>query len=146
MPHVSLQGKVVQKLLAFVNRMVAIAQLTHLHLTIPSSGTTTEPVRPECFPIVPLIRKSDGSYRVSFAAHREVIGSPPNLSSPGEELDSPDQLLPNDTLHHDRDAVMIAPPTYVLFPSVNHFGRAVVAASISFLAGLSGICSDHATG
>ena len=87
MPHayVSLRGKVIQNLLVFVH------QLTHLHLTILLSGSTTEPVPPECFPIVPLKCRSVGSPRVSFAAHVEVIGSPPNISSPGEELDYPDQ-------------------------------------------------------
>ena len=120
MPHVSLT-KVIQNLLAFVHRVMVITQLTHLHLTIPSSGSTTEPVPLECFLIVPLRRRSDGPPRVSFAVHLEVIRSPLNLSSLGEQLDPPDQSLQEDTLHHDRVAVMIAPPTYVLFPSVDPF-------------------------
>ena len=94
MPHVSLQGKVIRNLITFVHRTMAIAQLTRLHLTIPSSGMTTEPVPPDCFPIVPLTRKPAGPNKVSFAADVEVIGSPPNLSSPEEEPDSPDQSLP----------------------------------------------------
>ena len=54
MPHVSLWGGVLRKLYTFVHRTMAITQLTHLHLTIPSSGTTTGLVPRDCFPIVPL--------------------------------------------------------------------------------------------
>ena len=95
MPHVSLRGKVVGNLITFVNRALAIAQLTHLHLTIPSSGTTTEPVPLDCVPVVPLPRKPVKPVKVSFAEDMEVIGSPPTFPSPGEEPDSPDRSLPN---------------------------------------------------
>ena len=81
MPHVSLQGKVMAKLHAFVNRTMVVTQLTHLHLSIPSSGMTTEPMSPECFPVVPLPRKSP---KVSFTSDVEVIESQPTLLSPGE--------------------------------------------------------------
>ena len=107
------------KVIAFVHRTMAITQLTHLYLTIPSSRTTTKPVPPDCFPIFPLTCKPDGPNKVSFAADVEVIGSPPNISSAGEELDFPDQSLPDNALHHDQDVVTIAPPTYVLFPFVD---------------------------
>ena len=67
LPHPALQGRVIKKLLAFVNRIMAIAWLTHLHLSIPSSGTTSGPVPLECFPVVPLSQESAVSRRV-FAA------------------------------------------------------------------------------
>ena len=35
-----------------------ICCLTHLHLSIPSSGTTSGPVPPECFLVVPLAKES----------------------------------------------------------------------------------------
>ena len=105
-----LRGKVVRNLITFVHRVMAIAQLNHLHLTIPSSGTTTEPVPPDCFPVVPLPRKPVLPVKVSFAEDVEVIGSPPTLPSPGEEPDSPDRSLQNDVLNHDQDVFEIAPP------------------------------------
>ena len=48
MPHVSLRGKVISNLIGFVNRAMAVAKLTHLHLTIPSSESTTGPVKEGC--------------------------------------------------------------------------------------------------
>ena len=119
MPHVSLRGKVVRNFIMFVNRVMTISQLTHLHLSIPSSGTTSEPLPPDCFPVVPLPRKPIKSVKVSFAKDVEVIGSPPTLPSLGEEPDYPDQSLPNNVLNHDQDIFAIAPPTYVLFPFVD---------------------------
>ena len=41
LPHVSLMGMVISKLLAFTHRALAVVQLTALHLSIPSSGTTS---------------------------------------------------------------------------------------------------------
>ena len=40
LPHPALMDGVIKKLLGFVHWAMAIAQLTHLHLTIPSSGST----------------------------------------------------------------------------------------------------------
>ena len=57
LPHTALQGRVMKKLLAFVYRTMAIAQLTHLHLSILSSGKPSGPVPPECFPVVPFSRR-----------------------------------------------------------------------------------------
>ena len=92
MLHVSLWGKVITDLITFVNRAMALAQLTHLHLSVPSSGTTTGMVPPECFPVVPLPHKP---HRVSFASDVEVMVSPSTLLSPGVEPDSPDRPLPS---------------------------------------------------
>ena len=72
MPHVSLQGKVVASLIMFVHRAMAIAQLTHLHLAIPSSGTTTKPVPLECYLVVPLSRQPVWPVKVSFAEDVEI--------------------------------------------------------------------------
>ena len=43
--HVSLRGTVMRKLIAFVNQAMAVAQLTNLHLSVPSSGMTSTPNR-----------------------------------------------------------------------------------------------------
>ena len=53
-PHPALRGWVMNKLLALVSRAMAIAELTHLHITIPASGSAGEAVPEECFPTVPL--------------------------------------------------------------------------------------------
>ena len=100
MPHVCLQDGVIRKLLAFVHRPMAIAQLTHLHLTVPSSGTTSGLVHPDSFPglvhlaSVQLTQKPVGPNKVS-----------PPLSPPGEEPNSPGEAQdsPDDTSQHVRD-------------------------------------------
>ena len=123
MPHVSLWGKVISDRIVFVHRAMAVAQLTHLHLLVPSSGMTTGTVPPECFPVVPVPRKPRG---VSFASDVEVMLSTSTLPSPGAEPDSPDQPLPSQTAllssapdddsNHGQDVFVITPPAYVLFP------------------------------
>ena len=84
LPHPSLWGKVLGQLLGFVHRAMAIAQLTHLHLAIPSTGLTSEPVPLECYPTVPLTGRSDVSRRVSFARDISVIEFSPLLFSPAD--------------------------------------------------------------
>ena len=116
MPHVSLQDGVIRKLLEFVHRMMAITQLTHLHLTVPSSGTISGLVHPDTSPIVPLTRKPVGQNKVSFAENVEVIKPSPPLSPPGEEPNSPD-----DTSQNARDVITITPTIYELFPFVDPF-------------------------
>ena len=123
MPQVSLWGKVISDRIVFVHRAMAVAQLTHLHLLVPSSGMTTGTVPPECFPVVPVPRKPRG---VSFASDVEVMLSTSTLPSPGAEPDSPDQPLPSQTAllssapdddsNHGQDVFVITPPAYVLFP------------------------------
>ena len=92
MPHVSLRGKVITYLITFVNRAMAVAQLTHLHLSVSSSGMTTGMAPPECFPVVPLPHKP---HRVSVASDVEVMVTPSTLLSPGVEPECPDRPLPS---------------------------------------------------
>ena len=73
-PHPALRNGVIKKLLRFVHRAMAIAQLTHLHLTIPLSGSTSEPVPSECYPVVLLSWESTISrYVVCNVQSRSVI-------------------------------------------------------------------------
>ena len=72
---------------------MAIAQLTHLHLTVSSSGTTSGLVHPDAFPIVQLTRKLVGQNKVSLAENVEVFEPSPPLSPPGEEPNSPGETL-----------------------------------------------------
>ena len=102
--HPALRGEVLRQLLG-VNRAMAIAQLTHLHLTIPSSGTTSEPVPPECFLVVPLAKGSALSRRVSFARDVSIIDSSPLLFSPVEEPVSASVLPDTDLDTIERDDI-----------------------------------------
>ena len=49
-PHPALRGDVVPRLLSCVIRAMAIARLTHLRISIPSTGAPPGQVPPECFP------------------------------------------------------------------------------------------------
>ena len=63
-PHPALGGGgggVINKLLSLVDRAMAIAQLTHLHISVPASGSPPGAVPEECFPSVPLPRVSADS-------------------------------------------------------------------------------------
>ena len=95
---------------------MAIAQLTHLHLTIPSSGSTSELVPSDCYQVVPLSRSAI-SHRVSFARDAVVMESLPLLLSPAEEQESLTALTKRDTEPLDRDLIQFTQPAYVLFPN-----------------------------
>ena len=73
-PHLGLRGGgggVIDKLLSLVGRAMAIAQLTHLHISIPASGAVPE----DCFQSVSLSRMSAESRRVSFASAITILGA-----------------------------------------------------------------------
>ena len=58
-PHPALREGKITKLLSFINRAMVIAQLTHLRIAIPSSGTPPGEVPSDCFPktTVPAVTK-----------------------------------------------------------------------------------------
>ena len=80
-PHPALGGGrgVINHLIALVGRAVAIAQLTHLHISIPASGALPGEVPEECFPHGPLSRGPADPRRVSFASGVTVLGDEPTL-------------------------------------------------------------------
>ena len=61
---------------------MAIAQLTHLHISIPATGAPPE----ECLPHGPLSRGPVDPHRVSFASGVTVMGGDQTLEQ------SPDQI------------------------------------------------------
>ena len=76
----------------------------------------------ECFPVVPLPRKSR---RVSFFSDVEVMVSPSTFPSPGLYrillIDHYRQAsllpsVPDADSNHGQDVFVIVPPPYVLFP------------------------------
>ena len=81
-PHPVLREGVVRKWIDFVCRTMAIAQLTHLHLTIPASGLVVEPVPEKCYRLFRFPER-----RCSFAWEVAVIESVP-LCPADRETDS----------------------------------------------------------
>ena len=68
LPHPALREGRITKLISLVNRAMAIAQLTQLRITIPSSGNTSGEVPIDCFPRTDELDKIRMTKRVSFAA------------------------------------------------------------------------------
>ena len=114
-PHPVLREGVVRKLIDFVCRTMAIAQLTHLHLTIPASGSVVEPVPEECYPAVPLPRVPVSSRRVSFTWEVAVIESAP-LCPPDWETDSLIDPAVGGTASADQCLIQFHQPDYTMFP------------------------------
>ena len=94
---------------------MAIARLTHLHLTVPSSGSILEPVPGECYPVVPLPRELMISCRVSFAREVAIIESTPLSCSPAEAPDSLAAPSTGDPAPLDQVFIQFNQPHYMLF-------------------------------
>ena len=128
LPHVSQRGSVIRKLCAFVNQAMAVARLTSLHLSFPSSGMTPRPDQLVTDLVTPSPRKS---LRVSFASDVEVMVSTPFPLSWWKGPESPDLrppcrefLLPSDqgeVSDHGPAVFTIAAPAYVLFSFADPF-------------------------
>ena len=85
-PHPGLRDGVIPRLLSCVGQAMAIARLTHLRISIPSSGAPPGQVPAECFPGETAPVTQPRRRRVSFADGVTVLG----------EEDSPEcsQLVP----------------------------------------------------
>ena len=66
-PHPALRDGVIPRLLSCVCRAMAIARLTHLRISIPSSGAPPGQVPAECFPEETTPVSQSRRRRVSFA-------------------------------------------------------------------------------
>ena len=86
-PHPALRGGVLPRLLSFVGWAMAIAQLTHLHISIPASGAAPGQVPEQCFPCGMPSRGLTDPRRVSFASDVTVLGGEPPVEK------SPDILI-----------------------------------------------------
>ena len=86
-PHPALQDGVVARLLSCVCRAMAIAQLTHLRISIPSSGAPPGQVPAECFPGAPMCGHRAVTI-LSFADGVTILGDAesPGCSPKGELL------------------------------------------------------------
>ena len=82
-PHPGLRAGVIPRLLSFVCRAMAIAQLTHLKISIPASGAPPGLVPADCFPGGVPSQDLRSSRRMSFAEEVTVLGdAPPPACSP----------------------------------------------------------------
>ena len=93
-PHPALCEGKITKLLSFVNRAMVIAQLTHLRIVIPSSGTPPGEVPSDCFPEITAPAVMKKGRRVAFS---------PVIQSTMEEVD----LLTTDQDETTADSPMI---------------------------------------
>ena len=86
-PHPGGGGGVLPRLLSFVARAKAIAQLTHLHIVFPASGAAPGQVLEQCFLCCMPSRGLTDPHRVSFASDVTVLGGEPPVEK------SPDILI-----------------------------------------------------
>ena len=124
-PHPALRDGVIPCLLSCVCRAMAIAQLTHLRISIPSSGAPPGQVPAECFPgetaPVPQSRRR----RVSFADEVTMLG----------KGDSPEcsQLVPPLILPVVvEEAILVSEPSgpSLILPVVEEFNNNAPAAEL----------------
>ena len=94
LPHLALREGKITKLLSFVNRAMVIAELTHLRIAIPSSGTPPGEVPGDCFPKTTAPAVTKRPRRVTFS---------PVIQSTMEEID----LLTTDQDETTADSPMI---------------------------------------
>ena len=85
-PHPALHGGVIPRLLSCVGRAMAIAQLTHLRILIPSTGAPPGQVPPECFPGTTAPVQQSRRRCVSFADEVTMLDA--------EESPQDSQLIP----------------------------------------------------
>ena len=98
-PHPALRDGVIPRLLSGVGRAMAIARLTHLRISIPSSGAPAGQVPMECFPLATAPVSQARRRRVSFAnevttLNAEEITTLKADESPEFPPMSPPQILP----------------------------------------------------
>ena len=110
---------------------MGIAQLTHLHLTIPASGSVVEPVLEECYPAVPLPRAPVLSRRVSFAQEVAVIESAP-LCPADRETDSLIDPAVGDPASADQCFIQFHQPVYMLCPGEDPMDESNDAPTLDF--------------
>ena len=111
-------GGVLPRLLSFVCQAMAIAQLTHLHISIPAWGAE------ECFPHDTPSHRLTDPHRVLFASGVTILNSKPSLKQ------SPDMLIhdpvcPDVTEVDGMDILDAEPdvPIPVLRPPPGFFGN-----------------------
>ena len=83
-------GGVLPRLFSFVNRAMAVAQLTNLHISISASEVPTGEVPEECFPRGLPSRGLTDPRRVSFTSGVTVLGDNPPLEQAPDVVEDDD--------------------------------------------------------
>ena len=114
------QGGVLPRLLSFVDRAMAIAQLTQLRISIPASGAPPGQAPAECFPGGTSSQGLTSPRCVSFASSVTVLGDSPLLvHSPDiivhdplrpEVVEEDDMDTGKGYVTRDKSAPIIPPP------------------------------------
>ena len=118
-------GGVLSRLLSFVTRAMAVAQLTNLHISILVSGASPGEVPEDYFSASCAFPGADGPRRVSFASGITVLGDDPLLEqSPDITIHAP--VFPDVAEDDDMDGVeavlevavpvLRPPPGFETFP------------------------------
>ena len=82
-PHPALRGVVIPRILSCVSRAMAIAQLTHLRISIPASGAPPGQVPADCFPGGAAQERRLSQHYLSFADEVSMLGdTSPSVCSP----------------------------------------------------------------
>ena len=84
-PHPALREGRITKLLSFVNRVMVIAQLTHLRIAIPSSGNPPGEVPSDCFPTTTETSSTKKPRRVTFSLVIQSTAGEMDLPTADEE-------------------------------------------------------------
>ena len=117
-PHPALRDGVIPRLMSFVDRAMAIARLTQLHILITTSGVPSGQVPAECFPGATSTRLSTIPRRVSFARNnvtiledaREPKHSPDVVCAPSHSDAMETNNLIMKAVRPDTSAVIVPPP------------------------------------
>ena len=99
-------GGVLPRLLSLVCQVMAIAQLTHLHISIPASGVPPGQVPEQCFPRVTCSRELTNPRRVSFASGVTILGGEEPLDASPDILIH-DPVCPEITVEDEMDIVSV---------------------------------------
>ena len=97
-------GGVLPRLLSFVTRAMAVAQLTNLYISIPASGASPGEVPEECFQRVVPSQGLTDPRRVSFASGITVLGDDP-LSEQSPDITIHAPVCPDVAEDDDMDGV-----------------------------------------
>ena len=92
-PHPALRNGVIPRLLSCVSQAMAIAQLTHLRISIPASGAPPGQVPADCFPGGAPHVQQPNQRRVLFADEVTMLGNA-ELSVCSPKPESPPLILP----------------------------------------------------
>ena len=124
-PHPALRDGVIPRLLSYVGQAMAIARLTHLRISIPSSGAPPGQVPVGCFPEATAPVSQSRRRRVSFAEEVTTLNAE---ESPEFSLVSPPLILP--VVVEEAAVVLATRATPLILPVVEYIDNNPPAAEM----------------